>query len=399
MMQSLLFSMNHRGLRGAQRIGNETTFCFVKIIQLIDFQIFCTKLLIMVFLAFLCLCLSPVFSANIGVDLEHGNQVHLVPRPRSMWVWSPSHNKTWNQANPTEMLILNHKNSRSQLLDFCSSKSINLIYLYIGCWQWQKNNFLSNKFEHEEELSEFLYNARKRNIKVCGVFYINDESNNLSESPMAIEKIVDTVVNFNQKFQDGQFCGLQSDQEPGDPKVYMELLDMLHRGALRLKERSSSVFLSQAAKPKYLDHNLIWNGADKTMMQHVQDVTDHVALMSYSQYLNNVMKWSLPTLSYADKMGKKVGIGIELNHIDGWENADKESWFEEIRAMNLHDRFDKNNVKSFESIVLDLEKTFQSYPSFENMIIHSYRTYFSHWMCKDSTFSPSDYADLKASKE
>jgi hypothetical protein len=95
--------------------------------------------------------------------------------------------------------------------------------------------------------------------------------------------------------------------------------------------------------------------------EHVIDLFDYVALMDYrhkAEGSDSILSHAASEIAYADRVGKKVVIGLEVSPND----------LEKVT-------FDKAGPKVFEQALLTVENALHDDPSFAGFAIHHYRRY------------------------
>ncbi|MBK1792146.1 PKD domain-containing protein [Persicirhabdus sediminis] len=310
---------------------------------------------------------------------------------RAMWVWNPvsvdgdkTANRNWDGTkNAKEQFFANYKGSRDMFFDFCENKSIRVVYMFTGTYQW--TNYDSGTLDYAiENMLPFLTEARARGIQIWYMYYLNDDRDsatlvNNTDQILTIAQAVDT---FNRDYPEASFAGIHCDQEPDDTDVYTGLLDNTKKAYEWIEESGSKLLTSQALRPTWRNQDITWNGETKIMNQHMQDWLHHSVLMAYSDTPNTVYTWSNQVITYAESLGRTAAIGSELADLeDAWTNADKETWYEEVSGENEATRFQvgSTNGTTWEDMMHEVVNRYEDNAGFDRMVIHTYSWYFKHW--------------------
>ncbi len=322
-----------------------------------------------------------------------------VAERRAMWVWNPiptsggkEENRNWDGVkNASERFYQNYKGSMDLFFDFCENKSIRVLYMSCGSYQW--SDYSSGGLAYQEEhMIPFLEEANARGIQVWYMYYLNDDRDHISlvNKPNQILTIAQAVDNFNKKYPNCRFAGIHCDQEPGDTSVYTGLLENTKRAYEWIEESGADLLTSQALRPAWRNQNITWNGETKIMNQHMQDWLHHSVLMAYNHSANKVYEWSEPIINYADSIGRSAAIGSEVADLtDLWDGSEYETWWGKLVAENAETRFQVSSSSpvTWEDMMHTAVDKFRDNPSFDRMAIHSYGEYFWHWFGQH----PRDY--------
>ncbi|MFC4991266.1 InlB B-repeat-containing protein [Rubritalea tangerina] len=330
------------------------------------------------------------------------------PERRAMWVWSPvsmtgtkTENRSWDPTpstprNAQDRFFENYKGSQDLLFDFCQNKSIRVLYFFNGVWEWDQTDFdaTTPRIPNETAFASFVAEAKRRGIQVWLMTYLWDDPNDArmtqSSNKQAIKRMAQAVHNFNLSYPDSPLAGLHLDQEPGDTTVYDDLLDTMKIAQDWIDSNATGLLISQALRPKWRNQNITWNGSTKPMNEHIMEIIDHGAYMSYNDDLSVVHQWLPPIINHANAHGKKIASGFEVTDYKGmWPNSDEETWWEEIRNEPLATRFkvDPSGPVTFEDAMHDVVANYAAQPGYDRQVIHSYADYFEHWFGQ----RPRDY--------
>jgi hypothetical protein len=311
--------------------------------------------------------------------------------PRAHWSWQ-------NHA-------LKSESEQDAYLDFCLNKSITEVYLF--CIPTWNNNYLKNaeigSEEYQNKLNSFIKKANNRGIKIWGLYYsflkpefdekgepvlrasgnqknTLDYMGNTSENEhiIAAKIIMDAIGNFNLKYPENGFHGVQFDQEPRSEIYLPYFLEYCKTATYnakgwskKLKKMGARPFIHSAAlRPSWVSRTkIIYNGKNDFVANHYLRESNHATLMNYTSNNYWFIKQGSMLLSWADKLGKnkKVVIGVEIDDIvDDWEDAKHETYFDEIEKENDSNRFNK-----LESDLNKANNAFLKYKSYDKIAIHS----------------------------
>lgn len=299
------------------------------------------------------------------------------PTRRALWVWHPGSPLT-NNAFRT-----NSDGSQDLLLDFAQNKSISDLYVFGSTYEWNYDDLSQGRLANESFWVNFNAKANALGIRVWLMYYLYDATDDIRMTTDYNGILVHAVAvhNFNQAHPASAFAGMQSDQEPNNPARYPALLENMKRAQEYLDANEVNFLSSQALRPKWHNDVITWNGATKTMNQHVMDTITHGAMMAYNDNINTVRDWSNQVVNYATSLGKQVSLGFEVDYL-GTGGAMSATWWEEIRAEPVSTRFQVNHDAlpvTFED-AMDITTTEQSVKAgYDRQAIHEYDSYFEHW--------------------
>ncbi|HMB01426.1 MAG TPA: hypothetical protein VKS21_10610, partial [Spirochaetota bacterium] len=324
---------------------------------------------------------------NVLAPLTNWQTLDAQPR-RALWVWKPTTNNWWDGQPSWERMVDNYENSADLVIDFCRNKSINVIYLYIGAYEWESGYFDGSLrggepgLYNESGYYHIITNARRWDITVFGLFYLYDDPNDSridSEGPTAISNIIKAVVGYNDRHSDAMIAGIESDQEPWNTARYPGLLDVFQCGmdyiAALTNWGACHLVFDADVKPSWTigDPDITWNSQTKPMYQHCLDILDGIALMDYYDSEPELFPRAASNIYYAESIGgRSVSIGVET----GWQNVGNANTFnDEIAAESPANRFNY-----MEGELAALLPNFIDSNSFNRIAIHDFAQYFLHWM-------------------
>lgn len=155
-----------------------------------------------------------------------------------------------------------------------------------------------------------------------------------------------------------RFDGINVDIEPyilsawkeagngGLPNRWLEILDTL----IERRDASGLPVLVGPAIPRWLDSSaccttITWNGQTKALSDHIQDMTDYIAIMDYRDTAEGgagIIAQAQHEIDYANQIGKpnSVVVGIETKDLSGTGDPETVTFWEEGRTY-LEGELDK----------------------------------------------------------
>ena len=157
-------------------------------------------------------------------------------------------------------------------------------------------------------------------------------------------------------------------KEPGNgglPVRWLEVLDTL----IERRDASGLPVLVGPAIPRWLDPSacctsITWNGQTKALSDHIQDMTDYIAIMDYRDTADGsagIIAQAQHEIDYANQIGKpnSVVVGIETKDLSGTGDPETVTFWEEGRTY-LEGELDKTYA------------AFQDDASFGGIAMHHY---------------------------
>jgi len=248
---------------------------------------------------------------GIGAESEQRvlNQTAIAPDidvPRSMWVWN-----THLALDPKE---------QKNLLHFCELRNIQRLYLYTG-----KSSYFNNS-KQRAQLSVFITLANAHGIAVEALDGWPEAL--LAEAHQDFLDSLKRVLDYNQSVpEEARFVGFQSDVEPvvlGDynqSKAKRLQYDQLF---LQLNEKCKAM-VDQYADDDFVfgialfphhddegkDYQFTWKGKHGWLSDHLIDIVDYFALMSYSDSGKETIRMAEYEIALGNQAGKPVWVGCE----------------------------------------------------------------------------------------
>jgi hypothetical protein len=235
-----------------------------------------------------------------------------VPAPRAVWIWEED-----------AFSMLDREETRREIETFLKRQHILTMYLYAD--EFQGRNILVNE---PEKYRKLIASAHARGFKVfalLGSGYLRTEEYILPKKRSAAIRMFGRVLDFNRDTTDAssRFDGVNIDIEPyllddwasSRPLRCRQYLD-LSAEFMRMKASAGSNLLVGPAMPFWFDgiEDVEWNGQRRRLNEYVQDIYDYVAIMDYrnvAEGSDGIMSHAQDELDYADRMNKKVMIGVE----------------------------------------------------------------------------------------
>ena len=180
----------------------------------------------------------------------------------------------WSYPNADNFIkfVLDHKYSK--------------VYLYVGCLQWNLDEFLNGKLSNEGNLDakELIKRLKEKKVDVELCISLNDKPDNFEN----IDKLPEIANVFSKLKKELKFAALHFDIEPNDANNYETLLHMY-------EECRKKVKVSAIIKQKWLSINMTtlkqyFNSSDyfdqfkdcETFAEAIVKVTDYSNLMASS---------------------------------------------------------------------------------------------------------------------
>ena len=235
-----------------------------------------------------------------------------VAAPRAVWIWEED-----------AFRMLDKDEAQREVETFLDQQHISTIYLYAD--QFNGRNILVNE---PKKYRKLIASAHARGFKVfalLGSGYLRTQEYILQEKRPAAVRMFGSVLDFNRDTPDAssRFDGVNVDIEPyllddwasARPLRGRQYLE-LSAEFMRMKAAAGSSLLVGPAMPFWFDgiEDVEWNGQRRKLNECVQDIYDYVAIMDYRNVAegpDGIVSHAQEELDYADRMNKKVMIGVE----------------------------------------------------------------------------------------
>jgi hypothetical protein len=268
-----------------------------------------------------------------------------------MWVWSGSSYST--------------ESARQELVRFCLRYGIRHLDIH-GNLVWAGEDPI---LENPQGLREMILLAGDKGITTAIIrgeprmFFLQNHDRALGE--------LRAILAFSRTLPPGaQFKGIKYDVEPYGTKewkgggtaresVMRDYLEFLRRAHSILAEERPGLWLA-ADTPFWWDRDefiLSFNGERKRFSEHVQDLTDFIAIMSYWRNPERVLVSVERERSYAERIGKFVHPSVETIQL----------------KKDPHTSFYDAPVEDFWKTVNHLQERAKEDPSLGGVRIHCYR--------------------------
>ncbi|QIL19602.1 hypothetical protein [Thermomonas sp. HDW16] len=280
------------------------------------------------------------------------------PVPRAVWIWEqPSY------------AMLESPQVAEEALAFLRRERIGILYLYADGFDGR--NLIA---EHPQLYRDFIRRAHAQDMQVyalLGSWYLHTERYVLPKHRGDAVAMLQRVLDYNAGAPAAaRFDGVNYDIEPHlldewEDATRVRLLgDFLDMSAalMAAKRKSGQRLPIGPAMPFWWDGiELDWKSARKSVADHVIDTTDYVALMDYrnkAEGSDSILSHARDEMTYADKVGKRVAIGLEFNP-------------GEPKKLSFHG-MDK---AAFEREAGKVEAALRGRPAFAGFVFHHYLGY------------------------
>lgn len=251
---------------------------------------------------------------------------------RAMWVWEQdSYPAVFDRA------------ARDKLGRFMDVGPDPVRTLYLGVAAYQGRDMLRDS---RSQVAAFVRWARGRGYHVQAVIAGGTVPPYLGALPqyqhIAVSEFT-KVLDYNLAVPaDARFDGVNVDiepyllpqwKEPGTtlPTVWLDLLQEF----MQLRDASGQQLLVGPAIPFWFDSSdcctaITWHGKTAPLSDHVQDLTDYVALMDYTDTASGIIARASHEIAYGGS--ESVVIGVESKDLSGTGDPETVTFFEEGRV-------------------------------------------------------------------
>ncbi len=260
---------------------------------------------------------------------------------RALWVWRST--------------FLEDVREQKDMLQFARKRGIRTLFLFTSTRRLRKD---------PELFRRFLAEAHSRKIAVQALNGMPQWV--FRHQREGVAAYLDEVLRFNQESpRHARFDGIHLDVEPqalpewkseDDPEVRQKLADR-YVELLRWSQRR----IRDAGIPLSVDVPLSFNSIQvksKPMLVAILERVDEVALMAYLDKGPDILSSSQSALAYAERMGKRVWVGISADPDDLPKPVGRTRPDQQLEAMTR-----------------TLEKALQTQPSFQGVAFHEYDHY------------------------
>jgi len=282
-----------------------------------------------------------------------------VAAPRAVWIWEDD-----------AFRMLDKDEAQREVETFLDQQHISTIFLYAD--EFNGRNILVNE---PKKYRKLIASAHARGFKVfalLGSAYLRTQEYILQEKRRAAKRMFGSVLDFNKGTPDAssRFDGVNIDIEPyllddwatGRPVRGRQYLD-LSAEFMRMKAEAGSSILVGPAMPFWYDgiEDVEWHGQRRKLNEFVQDIYDYVAIMDYrnvAEGSDGIVSHAQDELDYADRMNKKVMIGVET-----------------LQTTPAKVTFFGKGAQYFEAQLTLAESAMTRHPSFGGFVVHHLKPY------------------------
>lgn len=219
--------------------------------------------------------------------------------------------------------------AREKLLTFCAKEGITHFDQHISIEKGSSDPSVENA----DALAMLVVAARKQGVTVNALrgsgdmFFADNHEQTLRE--------LRALIAFDKRLPaEARLSGVKYDVEPysteewkaggeSQKKVILDYLSFLRQAKALLKEEAPHLKLCVDV-PFWWDKRefaVRFGGHEKLFIQHIQDQTDYIGIMSYRPNWQAVLECVERELAYAEEIGKAICPGLETGEIKG-----EESW-------------------------------------------------------------------------
>ncbi|MFG1905795.1 Ig-like domain-containing protein [Kribbella sp. NPDC048928] len=284
----------------------------------------------------------------VGVDGAVRPVQQRYNQDRAMWLWE--------QNSYPAVFDRTARDQLGRFMDDTTTYGSDPIRtLYVGVAAYEGRDMLKDS---RGQVAAFVRWARGRGYHVQAVIAGGTVPPYLGALPQYQDRAVaefTKVLDYNLAVPaDAQFDGVNVDIEPyllpqwkaAGTTLPAHWLDLLEK-FMQLRDASGEQLLVGPAIPFWFDSSdcctaITWHGRTAPLSDHVQDLTDYVSLMDYTDTATGIIARADHEVAYAATIGKpgSVVIGIETKDLSGTGDPESVTFYEEGRAY-LESELDK----------------------------------------------------------
>ncbi|GLX02394.1 hypothetical protein [Microtetraspora sp. NBRC 16547] len=306
-------------------------------------------------------------SASRYVALGAAKKERPVPhkQDRAMWIWEKA---SYN-------LVLNSGSRRLLETVFAPGST-----MYLGVDTYAGRDMIEDA---RPELRDLVAWAHRRGMKVHATVaggtrppYLGALSRYRDRAVGEMERVLD--YNFSSAPEE-RFDGINVDIEPyilpwfgsAKPDVQIQWLDTL-RAMIARRDASGQPLLFGPAVPRWLDTSacctdIPYAGTTRTMSEHIQDMTDYIAIMDYRDQADGsagIIAQAEGEIAYAERIGKPLSVVVGVETLDIATSGDPSSI-----------TFREEGRDAMEVELVKVYKAFSGSAAFAGVALHHYDSY------------------------
>lgn len=276
----------------------------------------------------------------------------------AIWIWETE-----------SFRMLDNNQSLEQSMSFLKSQDISTLYLYAD--EYHGRNVLIREPEKYRKLIKIAHENGFKIYALLGSYYLNTPEYILPEKRRVALQMFENVLIYNKNAEtESQFDGINLDIEPyllddwstSRPLRGPQYLE-LSKAFMELKEKYGSGIQVGPAIPFWFSGitDVTWNNQKRQYNEWIQDIYDYVAIMDYRNKAlgsDSMVSLSKEEFDYADKINKKVMIGVETI----------ETTPEKITFYGM-------GIKYFKKQLALAKAEMIKHKSFGGFVIHHYESY------------------------
>jgi hypothetical protein len=266
----------------------------------------------------------------------------------------------WGEADT----ILGSSSEADLLIQFAKDREINTFFFYTS------ESRLSN---NPEQFRNFIAKAHSNDLHVHAL----NGNATWTTNHQTPTNYVNGILNYNSDSQNNEkFEGIHLDVEPyglnswekGLTLVQSPVNSNLATQYLQLLSSIRNIILASGETitfgvdiPFWFDDSgfeLTYGGNTKLLSSQVQDLTDFVTIMDYTDDYNNAIAWAISEVYYGNTTGKYVVVAFETMKLD-----------------NCDSTFNEEGATALKNAIHQVSNAFSGNSSFKGFAIHHYGSY------------------------
>ncbi|WP_238550988.1 cadherin-like beta sandwich domain-containing protein [Brevibacillus thermoruber] len=277
--------------------------------------------------------------------------VTVEPQDRAIWIWEKaSYNLFYNDGSKEVLDALAQ--------DTATFQSDPVTTFYLGIDQLYGTRVMQ---EAPEKVRAFVSWAHSRGYKVHATIAggtILPYMGAYSRYHEIAVRTMEDVINYNlSAAPDERFDGVNVDIEPyilpdfktAQPSVQIQYLDGLSK-MIQRRDAAGINLPFGTVIPRWYDsaaqaQNIPWRGTATWLSEHVQNISDYVAIMDYRDTADGsagIIQGALGELAYANAIGKPGSVVIAVETLDIADGGDPETiTFREEGRTHMESELDK----------------------------------------------------------